>query len=888
MSGLPSGTVTFLFTDIEGSTTRWEAHPEQMREALARHDAILRSAIEDNGGHVFKTVGDAFCAAFSSPLEGIHAAHDAQWALHSEAWPEEIGRIRVRMALHTSAVDLQDGDYFGQPVNRVARILSSGHGGQVLLSEAVYSLVRDNLPGGATVTDMGEHRLKDLIRPERIFQLQAPGLPFEFPPLKTLDSWPNNLPLQLTSLVGREKEVEVVAALLRHSDVRLVTLTGPGGTGKTRLALHVGAELLNEYPDGVWLVELAPLADPNLVAPTIAQVLGVTEGGGRPVADTVAEYLKFKHLLLILDNFEQVMDAIGVITAILKSAANAKVLVTSRVKLNVYGEHDYEVPPLLLPDLRRGHLPAAERLSQYEAVRLFIERAQAARADFQVTNENAPAVAEICVKLDGLPLAIELAAARVKMLSPQALLTRLSQRLKLLTGGSRDLPARQQTLRGAIDWSYDLLSPGERQLFWRMAVFQGGRTLEALETVCNRDGDLQIDVLDGVQSLLDKSLIQQREGSGGEPRFWMLETIQEFAREKLQESGEEEELRRTHALFFVDLAQEADPRTREPGHEQWIGLMEQEHDNFRAALRWSLDRGESEIACTLGGDLSWFWCLRGYYTEGRAWLQETLSRRSPGDGTPPGIAAKALLGLGHLWLNQASLQVARPLLEESLALFRQAGDKWGMSEALNNLGNAASFDSDVEEAMRNYEESLAIRRELGKGEDIAFTIQNMGEISRLAGDYERARALYEEALLVSRASKSTMAQTYILLNLGQVEQHYGEQERADSLYREGLALSWDLKVTNEVVAAYLVGMAGTAAWNGEPERGARLFGAADAWRETIGGIVEPADRPTYDGNMAAVRGQLSDEAWQKAYAEGRATAIEQAVAYALEAVPVAT
>jgi class 3 adenylate cyclase len=481
MADLPTGTVTFLFTDIEGSTKLWERDAEAMKAALVRHDEILREAIEDKGGFVFKTVGDAFCCAFPTAPDAIKAALSAQRSLCTEEWNEGC-TIRARMALHTGTVEARGGDYYGPPVNRVARLLSAGHGGQTLLSHAIQELVRDELPSGTNLRDLGEKRLKDLFRPERVFQVIAPGLPSEFPPLRTLDAYRNNLPLQPTPLVGREREVEAVCERLRSPDVRLLTLVGPGGTGKTRVGLQAAVELLEEFEGGVFLVALAAIADPALVGSTIARALGLTETGDQPPEEILKSYVRERQLLLLLDNFEQVLEAAPLLDVLLGAAPRLKVLATSRAPLRLYGEHEFPVPPLLLPDT--VHLPETETLAQYEAVRLFIERARAVKPDFTVTNENAPAVAEICARLDGLPLAIELAAARIRLLPPQAMLFRLSNRMKLLTGGARNLPERQQTLRGAIEWSYDLLDPEEQTLFARLSVFAGGRTLEAIEARC--------------------------------------------------------------------------------------------------------------------------------------------------------------------------------------------------------------------------------------------------------------------------------------------------------------------------------------------------------------------------------------------------------------------
>src|SRR5215213_449562 len=505
MTGLPTGTVTLLFTDVEGSTRLWERDPEAMSRAIARHDELLRNTVEAHGGFVFKTVGDAFHAAFSTAHEAVEAALDAQISLLSEEG--EVGPLRVRMALRTGPVEERDGDYFGPTLNRVARLLSAGHGGQVLLSLSTRELVHDRLPSGVGLRDLGVRRLKDLSGPEHVFQLTAPDLPSSFPPLEALDVRPNNLPIQPTPLLGREREVAEIANLPRRADVRLVTLTGPGGTGKTRLALQSAAELIDEFEDGVFFVALTSISDPELVTSTVAGALSVSESAGRALKEDLKDFLGDKELLLLLDNFEQVVDAAPLVGELLSVCPGLKALVTSRTLLRIYGEHEYAVSPLELADPR--HLPPIERLRHYEAIGLFVERARAAKADFSLTNENAPAVAEICARLEGLPLAIELAAARIKLLSPQAICSRLGDPLKFLTGGARDLPERQRTLRGAIAWSHALLDEGEQALFARLSVFSGGCALEAVEAVCDAEGDLPIDSMDGLSSLVDKSMLRQ-------------------------------------------------------------------------------------------------------------------------------------------------------------------------------------------------------------------------------------------------------------------------------------------------------------------------------------------------------------------------------------------
>src|SRR5215212_6724360 len=509
MSALPTGTVTFLFTDIEGSTRLWERDSSAMQQALARHDEVLRSAIKANGGFVFKTMGDAFCAAFPTVPGALEAALSAQRALLVDVDQGEAGALMVRMALHTGSAEERDGDYFGPPLNRAARLLSAAHGGQVLLSLPTQELVRDQLPSEVSLRDLGEKYLKDLFRPERIFQLLAPDLLSEFPPLRTLDAHGNNLPVQPTPLVGREREVGEVAERVRSEEVRLITLTGPGGTGKTRLALQAAADLMDEFSDGVFFVALATITELDFVASTIALALGVKESAEQSLMESLKNYLRDRRLLLVLDNFEQVLEGAPLVGELVGACPKLKVLATSRIPLKLYGEQEYPVPPLSLPDPRVT--PPLEVLTQYEAVRLFVERARAIKADFSVTNENAPAVAEICARLDGLPLAIELAVAHVKVLTPQKMLDRLGDPLKFLTKGARDLPERQRTLRATMEWSHALLEEGEKVLFARLSVFAGGRTLEAIEVICDAEGDLPVEILDGVESLVDKSLLREEE-----------------------------------------------------------------------------------------------------------------------------------------------------------------------------------------------------------------------------------------------------------------------------------------------------------------------------------------------------------------------------------------
>jgi predicted ATPase/class 3 adenylate cyclase len=919
MADLPTGTVTFLFTDIEGSTKLWEKSPRGMQVALTRHDALLWEAIEGHGGFVFKTVGDAFCAVFPTALGALESALAAQRTIFSEAWGDEIGALRARMALHTGTTHERDGDYFGPPVNRVARLLSAGHGGQILLSSSTQELVRDHLPPETHLRDLGERRLKDLSRPERIFQLAAPDLPSEFPPLRNLETQNNNLPLQATPLIGREREVEAVSGRLRSPETRLLTLVGPGGTGKTRIGLQVAAELVDDFEDGVFFVPIAAIEDPKLVAPTIARVLGLSEGGAQPPEELLGSYLRDRQTLLLLDNLEQVLDATPLLEGLLSSAANLKILATSRIPLRLYGEYEFPVPPLALPD--PDSLPPLEDLTGYEAVRLFLERARAVKPDFVLTEENAPVVVEICARLDRLPLAIELAAARIKLLPPRLLLDRLGNRLKLLTGGARNLPERQRTLRKAIEWSYDLLDEGEKMLFGRLGVFSSGTTLEAMEAVCDARGDLPTDVFDGASSLLDKSLLRQEEGAGGESRFVMLETIHEFANVKLEGSGEAEAVRRAHAEYFLDLAEEAEPLLWGAADAAWLERLEQEHDNMRVALSWAIDHEEGELALRVGGALRWFWYMEGYYGEGRRWLEAALGK--DWGATAAGARARALEGVGWLAYSQGDLdraqaaakeglklsteaglgdvvaadlqnvlgeavarqrgdyELAEELLTESLALHREARDIRGVAWSLGSLANVSSDRGNYKQAKKLYEEGLALSRELDGAELLGDYLINLGYESLLEGEPERATTLNEEAAELYRKRGRRGGLQHTLANLGWATLLRGDYEQAENLHKQSLRVSQDLG-DKLIASESLEGLACTAGAQGEAERSAILFGAAAGLREAEGYQQAPRDHSLREPYLAAARCLLDEAAWSAAREKGRSMEFDDAVVYALE------
>jgi len=916
MAGSRTGTITFLFTDVEGSTALWEKYSNAMSEVLSRHDEVLRTAIKAHNGHVFKTVGDAFHATFSTAPDALEAALEAQRVLLHEEWPET-GPLRVRMALHTGAAEEREGDYFGPSLNTVARLLSAGHGEQILLSLATRELVRDRLPEESGLRDLGERRLKDLSSPEHVFQIIAPGLRSEFPPLNTLDVRRNNLPAQPTPLVGREKELNDVLALLRSPDVRLLTLTGPGGTGKTRLGLQAAAELTDEFEDGVFFVALTAIADPTLVAPTIARTLGLTESGDQPPEELLKGYLRDRQTLLMLDNFEHILESAPLLDALLSAAPNMKVLATSRIPLSLYGEHEFPVPPLSLPDPQS--LPPVESLTEYEALRLFVERAKAIRPDFSLTQENAPAVVEICARLDGLPLAIELAAARIKLLPPQAMLPRLGNRLKLLTGGARNLPERQRTLRNAIAWSYEMLDEGEKMLFARLAVFSGGSTLEGIEAVCDPRGDLPMDTLEGVSSLLDKSLLRQEEEPGEEPRLVMLETIREFALEKFEETTDAGAIKRAHAEYFLALAEQAEPRLWGPEDAAWLDRLEREHDNMRAALSRALEASSAELAVRLGGALRWFWNMGGYYGEGRSWLEAALAK----DGSASAEArAKVLEGVGWLANQQGDLDraeataeeglklsaeaglgavvtadlqnvlgdVARhrgdyeratALLEKSLALHREATDTRGIAWSLGNLANVASDRGSYERAKDLYEEGLTLARDLGGAELLGAYLISLGDEYLLEGNPERATELNEEAVGLYRKRRRGSLLQAALDNLGWSALIERDHQRSEDLFVESLVLSKDLG-DKLVGSESIEGLACASGVGGEPERAASLFGAAEALREAAGYQQATRAHSLREPYLTDARSRVGEAAWTTAWEKGRSMTFEAAIAYALQ------
>ncbi len=678
----PSGTVTFLYTDIEGSTKLAQEHPEEWETLRARHHAILREAIGSNNGYVFQVVGDGFCAAFHTQSNALHAAIDAQRKLQTENWGKV--SLNVRMGIHTGEAEAHGNEYHGYlTLSLVQRLMSSGHGGQILLSHATENLLRDHLPKDVSLLELGEYKFRDILQPVHVFQVSAPGLQKEFPALRALDVLPNNLPVQLTSFIGREHELSEIKQLL--TTTHLLTLAGPGGTGKTRLALQLGAEVLKDLPDGVWLVELAPLADSTLVAQTMAATLGAHEQPGRTILDALTDYVRAKSMMVILDNCEHLIEACAQIAdSLLHAAPRLKILATSREALGIAGETAYRVPSLPLPDPRQLH--DLDALEQNDCVHLLIDRAMAAYPSFRLKEKNAHAIADICRRLDGIPLAIELASARTKVFPPEEIAARLDDRFRLLTGGSRTALERHQTLFALIEWSHNLLSEAERLLLRRLSVFAGGWTFESAQEVSGEG--INGDVLDLLTHLVDKSLVAVEE-KVEKARYRLAETIRQYARDKLYESGEAEQVRNRHLAFFLQFAETAEPKLGGPEQLEWLDSLETEYDNLRTALAWSLESGKGENALQLAGALCYFWVLRGNFSEGDKWLNDALAfaereqseRATAGETYTLSSAetaqrAKALYGAGWLQMGALNVKRGRTVVEESLRLWRELGDKW--------------------------------------------------------------------------------------------------------------------------------------------------------------------------------------------------------------------
>lgn len=878
MPDLPGGTVTFLFTDIEGSTKLWQQFPDAMPDALARHNEILQDAIDSHNGYVFQIIGDAFCAAFATAADGLDAALAAQRALHEKAWGKT-GPLYVRMALHTGGAEVRAGEFTsgeyvsGITLSRTARLLSAGYGGQILLSAPTAELVRGQLPPHTALRDLGSHRLKDLLQPQEIFQVLTDDLPRDFPPLKAFDVLPNNLPIQLTSFVGRTRELNELKELIGRT--RLLTLTGAGGSGKTRLSLQVAAEVIDTFEKGAWFAELDSISDPSFVPNAVMNALQLREDAGRAPLDALTDFLRAKELLLIMDNCEQVIQACADLTHhLLTHCPNLKILATSREGLGAAGEVTYQVPVLGLPEPE--HLPPLETLLQYDAVKLFVERTRSVQQSFAVTNANAPAVAQICASLDGIPLAIELAAARVKGLSVEQIASRLDDRFRLLTGGSRTALPRQRTLQAAIDWSYKLLSEEERVLLQRLSVFAGGWTVEAAEYVCEGDGLKSNQILDLLLHLIDKSLVEA-ETENTEPRYRLLETIRQYAGDKLRESGEVKLIHDRHLGYFVKYAEQAEAGLSGPGQRDWASRLETEHNNLRAALSWSLESNQIKAGLQMAGALQRFWHTQGHLSEGSRWLEKLLTA---GDGVGGTERAKALRASSLISGLMGDYPRARTSAESSIDLYREIGDDRGAGLALAALGATYSYEGKREEAIESLQESLNLLEPRGEWSGIVYAHLWLGDVWLRLGDTTRAATNWEESLRLAQELGDNYLMAWSLGGLADVARLRGDYERAIRMHREILSLYRDLG--NKSEAPWTLEALGLiAAALGESRRAARLWGAASAWREAVNAPLPPSIQSDYAESIARARTQLGERDYASAWSEGRALSMDEAIELAL-------
>ena len=860
--------VTFLFTDIEGSTRLWEQEPERMRPALARHDALARAAVESNRGMVVKMSGDGIHAAFDDPLDALTATLDLQRALADPESTQGIS-LRVRCGLHAGVNERRDNDFFGPAVNRAARIMSAAHGGQILLSEAVAALLRNRLPEEVSLNDLGSVRLRDLESPERIHQVTHPALRREFPALRSLEATPNNLPQQLTSFIGREGELAEVKDLLAKT--RLVTLVGVGGIGKSRLSLQVAADAMDDFPDGVWLVELAPLTDGERVAQTVASVLGVKEEAGRPVIEALLKYVKDRQLLIVLDNCEHLAQACAeVVRQLLQSTPKLKLLASSREHLRTAGEQIYAVPALSLPEARTA--VTGDALGQFAATQLFVERAVAAQPAFQASDTNAAIIVGVCRQLDGIPLAIELAAARVRTLSVDAIAARLSDRFRLLGGGDRAALPRQQTLRALIEWSYDLLGESERAVLRRLSVFAGGWSLEAAEAVIASEDVTTGDVLHLLMQLVEKSLvIADPAGS----RYRLLDTVRQYAQERLDEAREGSGVRDRHLEFFVALAEEAGRGLTGPEQPGWLTKLDADLDNLLLAHAHCLGGPHFvENDYRLVHSIKLYWFMRGLLNLGYRVTVEAVS--TPTRERYNLRRAEALWVAGQIASYMGYYVEAQKFLFESLEIARYLGDKRLIASVYTYLALATLGQGDRRTARSHGAEALALARELGNKREIAVAANALAQLHRLDGGLDSAEPLYQQVVTLARELRDHEFEAIGIIELAMVAIERGTAVEAYSLLRQGLTIA---RQTGSMTAGQsaLDVSTGLAALEKDWERAARFYGAAETQTERAGIHRDPADQAFLEPLVVRAREGLGEASFARAEAVGRAFSFEQAI-----------
>jgi predicted ATPase/class 3 adenylate cyclase len=864
---------TFLFTDIEGSTRLWEREPERMKHAHARHDALARAAVEAQHGLIVKMTGDGVHAAFDDPLDAVAAALELQQALADPAATNGIA-LCVRCGLDAGVVERRDNDYFGTPVNRAARIMAAAHGGQVLVSEPVAALVRERLPHGVSLRDLGIVRFRDLTNLERVHQVLHPRIRADFPALRTLETTPNNLAQQATTFIGREREIADVKQAL--GGARLLTLTGVGGIGKTRLSLQVAAEVLDDFAHGVWFVELAPITDEHLVPQAVASVLGVKEEAGRPVTEALVKHLADRNLLLVLDNCEHVVQACSALAEqLLRASRGLWILASSREPLRVSGEVTMPVSALAVPAVTLHDPIAVEAMASYPAVRLFVDRATAVLPTFRLTDHNARAVAEICLQLDGIPLAIELAAARVRALSVENIATRLNDRFRLLTGGSRTALARQQTLRAAIDWSYDLLTEKETILFRRLAVFSAGWALDAAEAVCS-GGDIgDGEVLGLLADLIDQSLVVV-EAEGG--RYRLLETIRQYADERLTQSGEGDATRARHLAFFLAFAEKMAPDLLGPEQASGLQRIDVERENILSAHGWAMRmEGGAEPDYCLVHAIKYYWFMRGLLNLGHRVTAEAVARS---EATTTSISrCRALWVAGQIsgWMGR--YEEAQRYLQESLRAAQALGDERTVVSVLNSLTLAALGQGDRATARVHCQSALKLANQLGNKRQIATASNAMAQIYRLEGELDAAEPLYERTALLGHELGDRDMAAVGVLNLAMVAIARGATGRARGLVREVLSIA-EQTGSKPAGQSALEVSAGLAAVGEDWEHAARFFGMAERQAGNSGIRRDPADEAFLRPLISKTREVLGEARFASAHASGRALNFEQVLAEA--------
>ncbi len=929
MGTLPTGTVTFLFTDIEGSTRLWEQYSEAMKAALAQHDSILKEAIESNHGHIIKTTGDGVHAVFEKAVDAVSAAVGAQKILQTlnldnsdvisirsatstQGYSTTNMQVKVRMGLHTGEAELRDSDYYGRSLNRAARIMSAGHGGQILISEVTAQVAREHLASDVALQDMGEHHLKGLLRPENIFQVNAPELEHDFPPLQSLPTKTNNLPPQLTSFIGRERELIETTKRLESS--RLVTLIGPGGTGKTKLSLQVAAEQLPHFKDGVWFIELASISDPANIVSTIASAFDLREVQNVPVFTILLDYLRAKHLLLILDNCEHLIEACAQIAdQVLLSSPRVKIIASSREALGINGESVYRVPSMSLPQDFQS-LADFGSLMDYEATRLFVERAMKADSRFQLAERNASSIAQICSRLDGIPLAIELAAARVKIFSTEQIAERLDDRFKLLTGGSRTALPRQQTLRALIDWSYTSLNEMEQRVLRQLAVFVGGWTFDGAEAVVG-----EAEALDGLVSLVNKSLVNVEEQESVS-RYRFLETIRQYAMEKLLESGEGVDARNRHLDYVLRISEQSGQSMFGAESKDWLDQMEVEHDNLRAALEWSLTndiRKALKLALAIGG----FWTSRDFNSEAREWCRKIIEKSEAlADADEDRAKVYALWGWASI--TTGLHKNGRAVVEKGLVLARKVDDKRTIVRLLSILGLSSTFIGDLSLALESMTEAENISRQMGYQGELAMVLTAHAQaLYYMKRDHERSKQMLDEASRLGKLSGFQWATSLSAYNAGRLAGNIGDLETARVRFTESAEISRRfgnkrivyssrselahvLREHGDLVEAYKIYREVIPGWKDlghraaiaheleciayicitreEPERAATLFGAAEALREVIDTAMTSIERVEYDREVAILRADMKEKDFNSAWSKGRAMTMDEAIELALE------